>query len=136
MEGLDIIHRWFSIRISPDQAELYLGTSQAGLFRTNAITSVEREYITPLALPTLFQNCPNPFNSTTRIGYSLTQTVHVTIALVDILGRRVKTVVDESKPPGSYTATVDAHDLSSGVYVCQLETSSGHCAFTKVLLIR
>jgi hypothetical protein len=70
----------------------------------------------------LYQNFPNPFNPSTVISYSVgTQhAVSVQIKIFDILGREVKTLVNEYKAPGKYSVLFDGKDLSSGVYFCRL----------------
>ncbi len=50
----------------------------------------------------LYQNYPNPFNPVTTIKYSVKERSRVTIKLYDILGREVKTLLDEVKVPWTY----------------------------------
>jgi len=71
----------------------------------------------------LYQNSPNPFNSTTIISYALPRRSHVTIEVFNLLGQRVQTLVDKDKPAGSYTVIWDGSAASSGVYFCRLSTS-------------
>ena len=66
--------------------------------------------------PFLYQNYPNPFNPTTIIKYDVPKSSLVTIKVYDILGRIVKTLVNEEKIPGSYEVTFNAQNLSSGIY--------------------
>jgi hypothetical protein len=70
----------------------------------------------------LSQNYPNPFNPTTRIDYGLPQSEHVTIAVYNINGQKVRTLVDEMMPAGQYSvmwdATSDSGDrVASGIYL-------------------
>jgi len=51
----------------------------------------------PINNYTLHQNYPNPFNPTTTIRYELPQDGVVTIEVFDILGQKVKTVLNEFK---------------------------------------
>jgi len=71
--------------------------------------------------PFLQNNYPNPFNSSSVIEYSLSRAAHVRIDIYDLLGRKVKTLVDERKQPGTHSITFDASDLSSGVYFYRLQ---------------
>ena len=69
----------------------------------------------------LTQNFPNPFNSQTSFKYEIPIATHVTIAVYNVLGKKVKTLVDERKEPGFYIVYwdgVDDHGESvvSGVY--------------------
>lgn len=64
----------------------------------------------------LEQNYPNPFNPTTNIKFSVPNGGLVKIAVFDILGREVATVVNQLMTPGTYTADFNASSLSSGIY--------------------
>jgi hypothetical protein len=64
----------------------------------------------------LLQNYPNPFNPVTKINYSIENQVFVTLKIYDILGREVKTLVNEVKIPGNYIVEFNGSELSSGVY--------------------
>jgi hypothetical protein len=70
-------------------------------------------------IPTTFemsQNYPNPFNPKTIINYELPITNFVTLDIYNSIGQKVSTLVDEKQSAGSYEATWDASDFSSGVY--------------------
>jgi hypothetical protein len=83
----------------------------------------------------LYQNYPNPFNPSTKIKYSIPQNSFVKIALHDILGSELKTLVSETVQPGTYEITVDGSDLASGMYFIRL--SSGNIQKTlKISLIK
>lgn len=69
----------------------------------------------------LLPNYPNPFNPTTQIRYRLASGTAVKLAVYDVLGRRVRTLVDKRQPRGSYTVTFDGSGLSSGVYFIHLK---------------
>lgn len=63
---------------------------------------------------------PNPFSSTTSIGFSIPETAPVALAIYDTAGRKVRTLVDAVLNPGSYTRAVDGSGLSAGVYFYRL----------------
>jgi hypothetical protein len=70
----------------------------------------------------LSQNYPNPFNPTTTIKYAVPQPVKVSIKIYDILGRLVKTLVnDEFKDVGFYEVKFDGSNYASGVYFYRIE---------------
>ncbi|MBN1466734.1 T9SS type A sorting domain-containing protein, partial [candidate division KSB1 bacterium] len=69
----------------------------------------------------LAQNYPNPFNPTTTISYSLKSATHITLKVYTVSGREVAVLVDEQQNAGEHTTTFTAAQLSSGVYVYQLQ---------------
>lgn len=83
----------------------------------------------------LSQNYPNPFNPVTKISYDLPEEQHVRLTVYDMLGREVSVLVDEVQAPGSYDASWDASQLSSGVYLYRLE-SGGQTLTRKMTLIK
>lgn len=77
-------------------------------------------------IPTAFrllQNYPNPFNGTTTIPYDVPTRSLVALELYDVLGRKVRTLVNELQEPGFKSAWLDAANLASGVYVYRLTAS-------------
>lgn len=82
----------------------------------------------------LEQNFPNPFNPSTTIRYQLPVDARVTLRLYDVLGREVRTLVDETKRAGYYEAVVDGSALASGVYFYRMEarTDNGTTSFDQV----
>ena len=64
----------------------------------------------------LSQNYPNPFNPETKIEYEVPGKTFVKLIVYDILGKEIKTLVNEYKNPGKYEITFDGSELSSGIY--------------------
>lgn len=83
----------------------------------------------------LLQNYPNPFNSSTTIIFSIPLREWVTLKLYDILGREVKTILNEEKESGNYKESFKANDLTSGIYFYQLKIGNKTSA-KKMVLIR
>lgn len=69
----------------------------------------------------LHQNYPNPFNPATKIAFDLPKSEHVTLAVYNLLGRKVETLVDQRMAPGAYEVTFDAAKLPSGIYYYSIE---------------
>ena len=76
-------------------------------------------------LPKVFalgQNYPNPFNPGTQIKYQLPVAAQVNLAIYNILGRQVRTLVDERKAAGFYSvhwegfSSYEAEGGSGGVF--------------------
>lgn len=81
----------------------------------------------------LMQNYPNPFNPSTMINYQLATNSHVTLKVYDLLGREVKTLVNERQTAGAHSVTFNASTLASGVYFYRME--AGNFAKTKKLVL-
>jgi M6 family metalloprotease-like protein len=83
----------------------------------------------------LDQNYPNPFNPTTMIEYQLPKDGFVSLKIYDILGREVRTLVNEYKSQGRYSVSFDASKLASGVYIYQLK-SNNYSSIKKMILAK
>ncbi len=91
----------------------------------------------------LHQNYPNPFNPVTKIKFTIPQADSplpgvtrgglITLKVYDILGRKITTLVNEAKQPGTYEIEFNAEGLPSGVYYYQLK--SGSFIETKKMII-
>ncbi len=69
------------------------------------------------------QNYPNPFNPTTKINFAIPKQGMVTLKVYDMLGKEIKTLVNEVKSAGSYTVDFNGSQFSSGVYFYKIQTS-------------
>jgi pimeloyl-ACP methyl ester carboxylesterase len=83
----------------------------------------------------LHQNYPNPFNPATTIRYDVPQQTTVKIAVYDMIGREVATLVNETKEAGSYEVIFTASQLASGVYFYKLSTGTA-TAVRKLLVAK
>jgi photosystem II stability/assembly factor-like uncharacterized protein len=72
----------------------------------------------------LYQNYPNPFNPVTNIQYDLPKNVFVSVKIYDLLGREIKTLVNEYKNAGSYIVNFNGSELSSGIYFYRIQAGS------------
>ena len=113
----------------------------------NPYTAVkDEEQLLPFTF-TLGQNYPNPFNPTTIIPFSLkTQgsmfkgAVRTTLIIYNILGQKIKTLVDDEKMPGSYEVQWNGKDdkgkeVSSGIYFYRIQAGS-FCKTAKMSLLK
>jgi hypothetical protein len=83
----------------------------------------------------LYQNYPNPFNPTTKIKYQIPEDGIVSLKIYDILGKEVRTLVNEQKTMGRYEVKFDASDLASGVYIYRLNVND-FVSVKKMLLVK
>ncbi len=72
----------------------------------------------------LQNNCPNPFNQSTVITYSIPIRAAVQLTIYDTQGRQVATLVNNVQESGTYSVTFNARFLSSGVYLYRLNSGS------------
>ena len=76
----------------------------------------------------LLQNYPNPFNPTTTIEYTIPAVVkenipslqNVQLTIFDVLGCKIKTLINQQHNPGKYSLQFDANNLASGLYYYRL----------------
>ncbi|MCX8056900.1 MAG: T9SS type A sorting domain-containing protein, partial [Ignavibacteria bacterium] len=72
----------------------------------------------------LMQNFPNPFNSQTRINFSLPKDEFVQLKLFNILGEEVKILLNDKKTKGYHSVDLNISDLPSGTYIYQLKAGN------------
>ena len=78
---------------------------------------------------------PNPFNPTTTISFSIPETGYTSLKVYDILGNEVANLVNEVKDAGIYNVQFDGSNLTSGVYIYQLQTGE-YTATKKIQMIK
>ena len=78
---------------------------------------------------------PNPFNPVTNINFTLPYTMQVEINILDIQGRKVRNISSSSYVKGLNSVTVDANDLSSGIYFVELLAEDTK-EYTKIMLLK
>jgi hypothetical protein len=86
----------------------------------------------------IHQNYPNPFNPTTTISYDLPKRSQVTLGIYDLLGKQIKTLVNQSQDAGNRIAVWDGTDdlgrpVSAGVYLYQIQ--AGEFTQTRKMLL-
>lgn len=103
---------------------------------TNIITDVKKVDGLPISF-SLEQNYPNPFNPETVISYHLPVASTVELALFNVLGQKVATLVDEFQNAGSYNyhLSIVNYQLSSGVYIYRLQAGK-FVASKKLILMK
>jgi hypothetical protein len=100
-----------------------------------ALTSVsDADAFVPVGI-VLYQNYPNPFNPSTHIPFTVRGSGFVSLKVCDILGREVRTLVNDYLRSGNYEVTWDATGMSSGVYFFRLD-AGGSSTTKRMLLVR
>ncbi len=80
-----------------------------------------------------FEIYPNPFNPNTTIDYTLSAPAHTSVAIYDVLGNEVITLVDSFKNAGNYRITWAASNVPSGMYFCRMR--AGNFLETKKIML-
>lgn len=147
----DSIYR--DVQVLPHQRYYYVATSEDIMGResgfSNMIDSLlvaaDSSVHVPFAPLTdkelaLFQNRPNPFNSSTFISYKLPESSRVKLTIYNSYGEEVDTIVDEFQTPGLhqlewYGVNRQGIPVSSGIYFIHLRTFQ-QATFRKMILIK
>ena len=122
-----------NFRISVTAGQTLIGVLQASTFRKQVgfwrpallLTPVEEfSELTPTEYR-LDQNFPNPFNSSTQISYNLSKATEVELIIYNVVGQKVKTLVNEFQTVGPKSIVWNGLDdhrtaVSSGLYLFQL----------------
>ena len=108
-----------------------------------AATGVEEDPVgeAPPVPNSLAQNIPNPFNPSTSIRYSVSQSGPVSIRVYNAAGALVRTLVSAPHGPGVYHVRWDGTDdagrhLGSGVYFYRIESAGGFRDAKKLILLK
>ena len=102
------------------------------LWNITPLVSVNNKFL-PQNEFNLYQNYPNPANHTTTISYYLPKTLHVKLLILDALGNRITTLVDEKQRPGNYEVEFDVAGLTNGIYFYQISAENFRETKTMIL---
>jgi hypothetical protein len=132
---------WMDNRIPGDGFDIFFNTLN---FKETDVEDEEEEKDLPKKF-VLYQNYPNPFNPTTRIQFRVQSLeyrgpLHTTLTVYNVLGQKVRTLVDGPKKTGSYEVIWDGKDdqgkeATSGIYFYQLRVKD-QTLTKKMLLLR
>ena len=86
----------------------------------------------------LYENYPNPFNPVTTLRYDLPENGHVNITIYDMLGREIKTLMDQTQDAGYRSIIWDATNeygkpVGAGIYLYQIQ--AGEYMQTKKMVL-
>jgi len=101
---------------------------------------VDDNFVTAPMEYALYQNYPNPFNPETRIKFDLKEAGQVKLIVYNVLGYKVRTLVDDSYSSGQHVVNWDGRNdaglqVSSGMYIYRIKAGS-FIDQGKMLLIR
>ncbi len=123
----------YLLDINPERAS---GQVMSEILNVNEISQQSR----PSAIFWLQGSYPNPFNITTRIRYSLSQSTRVTVRVFNQLGEEVRLLLDTDQPAGENSVSWNGYNnvnfpVSSGVYFFTIETQNQTVA-GKIILMK
>ncbi|MCP4231783.1 MAG: T9SS type A sorting domain-containing protein [bacterium] len=108
------------------------------LYIVNGMTGIEDDENGDPNAPTAFALkpvYPNPAGGAATFAFTLPEASEVTLDVYDVKGRKVMTVLDESRDRGEYEVTADVGALSSGIYIYRLSAGNDSAA-KKMIVIR
>jgi hypothetical protein len=119
---------FFGLAIDGEVEDYYVEANPVGVKEINEHIPTELK---------LMQNYPNPFNQDTEIRYVIPEPVFVRLALYNLAGQEIASLVSEKKTPGSYVARWNGKDkqgqiAAAGIYLYRIE--AGNFNETKKLL--
>jgi hypothetical protein len=126
-------HWWNPYFINGADTLTLPGDGNIGAF--SQITAVQNQNPKVASSFTLEQNYPNPFNPTTIISYQLPTNSLVTLKVYDVLGREVRTLVNEHENTGFHMLSFDATNLPSGVYLYHIQAGT-FSQMKKMILVK
>jgi hypothetical protein len=96
--------------------------------RLDILTGIDDDGVLPLRFE-LAQNFPNPFNPRTTIAFSVPRPAHVQLVVYNLLGQKIRTLVDEVMAAGQYEMDWHGrdqagHEVSSGIYFYHLSAEA------------
>lgn len=139
-EDVNFGYKYLTVGTYKMRIKVLKGNFNLNYFKVvSGITGVDDEKTIPTEFK-LSQNYPNPFNPSTVIQYSIPAFAaagaqHLNLAVFDMLGNKIATLVNENKPAGNYEFTFNAKELGSGVYFYKI-TVGNYIETKKMLLLK
>ncbi len=122
---------WTMYRGNPRRTGYYGDHGATGVGTSTGEPGIPRRF-------SLSQNYPNPFNAQTRIDFEVAEKDRVSLEIFNVLGQRVRTLIRDLRPAGSYQIVWDGKDhggipVASGIYFYRLR--SGHLVQTRRMVL-
>ena len=124
--------------LAADQNFQALNSMASGFILFEPVVSVNTEAPLPEKFA-LHSNYPNPFNPTTNIRYDLSEVSDVRLTIFDMMGREIRTLVNESQNPGRIEVSWNGTDRSgrmvgAGVYLYRVQANQNTATGKMILL--
>ncbi len=129
--------RWTLYYIIEASDEEFITVSETGEFVLDNNSLSLSDDVIPTSFRT-HQNYPNPFNPVTTLRYDLPENALVNITIYDMLGREVKTLINQTQDAGYKSVIWDATNdygkpVSAGIYLYQIQ--AGQYISTKKMVL-
>ena len=126
---VDLLNQRMDIRLRIDATDLQDG-STPWLYSLILEARLETDSGSNPALAFGLSNYPNPFNPSTTFGFSMPKAGHVEMALYNLKGQRVRSLLSQDKDAGTHSVVWDGKDdrgqtCASGFYFCRISTPFG-----------
>jgi hypothetical protein len=144
-DQFDLTARVYGVPADEDTAYVVCLTNDPALPAADVM--VVRDFITGIGdietLPTTFdvaQNYPNPFNPTTTISYQVPEARDVRLMIFNVLGQKVRTLVNGRMEPGYHSVVWDGRSeegraVASGIYIYRFEAGD-YSKTLKLMLLK
>jgi hypothetical protein len=126
---------------SPIGIGLETGTAlYGGFWKSGWLATITDSDLPDAVRNELFQNYPNPFNPTTTIKYSIARAASVRLVIYNVTGQRIRTLVDDTKPAGTYSEVWDGRNdggrsVATGIYFYRF-MAGDYSEVKKMILLR
>lgn len=116
-----------------------IGRRLTKIYKPDSTTSVSSDNDLIPNFTTLYQNYPNPFNPATSIKFGLSKLETVSIKVYNIIGKKIKLLLQENLPAGEHNVQWNGKDnegssLPSGIYFIQMKAGEYQQTIKSVLL--
>ncbi len=124
--------------LTQSQISIIYNWINEGAFETGQVVSVQSEKNDNTKY---FYNYPNPFNSRTKISYYADGNEDISISIYDMMGRKIKSIVDRSHKKGNYVVIWNGDDnlgnkIASGLYLIIYQNERGIKILDKLLFLK
>lgn len=126
--GTNVVPVWTDERLGNFNMDIFTAEISEFIAVGSEQNSVPKDF-------TLLQNYPNPFNPSTNISFGLPAGSFVTLKVYDIMGREVKELVKGNLTEGYHNYSLNASDLTSGIYFYTL-TAGSYKETRKMVLVK
>jgi len=136
-----LLRRYFDCIENDAETEFDIGAMVqesvvSAFFKSPPITTGIKNFGSPLDIGNLRLNSfPNPFAESTTINFFVPKTGKVTLAVFDIRGKKITTLLEENMSAGDHSFKMYSSGLSPGIYFCKLQTPSGNKT-NKLIVLR